>query len=86
MTSAASGAPLEWSCDQIEQYRQLCPRYELYATSLRQVLDQAARRLAPFTIVQTRPKAVASFAEKSSANGQSATIPYINSPICAAVA
>jgi ppGpp synthetase/RelA/SpoT-type nucleotidyltranferase len=64
MTSALSRAPVEWSCDQIEQYRQLQPRYRQYATTLREVLDQAVRRLAPFAIVQTRPKAVASFAEK----------------------
>ena len=64
MTGAPSRAPFEWSCDQIEQYRELHPRYQQYAKTLRDVLEQAARQLAPLAIVQTRPKAIASFAEK----------------------
>ena len=64
MTSALSGAPLDWSCDQISKYREMHPRYRQYAETLRQVLDQAARQLAPLAVVQTRPKTIPSFAEK----------------------
>ena len=65
MTSAPSQAPFDWSCDQISKYREMYPRYRQYAETLRQVLDQAAKQLAPLAVVQTRPKTIPSFAEKS---------------------
>ena len=64
MTSALSGAPLDWSCDQISKYREIHPRYRQYAKTLRQVLNQAVQQLAPLAVVQTRPKSIPSFAEK----------------------
>lgn len=57
-------APYDWSCDQVAKYREVQSLYQQYARTLNQILEQAARRLAPFAIVQTRAKAIASFAEK----------------------
>jgi ppGpp synthetase/RelA/SpoT-type nucleotidyltranferase len=53
-----------WYRDQIEQYIQVFPRYTLYGKTLQQVLEKATAQLAPLAIVQTRPKAIAGFAEK----------------------
>ena len=64
MTSTLSKAPFDWSCDEINKYREMYPRYRQYAETLRQVLDQAAKQLAPLAVVQTRPKTIPSFAEK----------------------
>lgn len=55
---------LAWYRDQIEQYMQVFPRYTLYGETLQQVLEKAAAKLTPQGIVQTRPKAIAGFAEK----------------------
>ncbi len=54
----------QWACRQIEEYRNLRPRYELYARVLEEVLARAAKKLAAMSIVKSRPKTVASFAEK----------------------
>lgn len=64
MTDIPSKPPFAWSCDQIARYRESEPRYQQYARTLREVLEQVVRQLAPLAIVQTRPKSVASFAEK----------------------
>jgi ppGpp synthetase/RelA/SpoT-type nucleotidyltranferase len=55
---------LVWYRDQIDKYVQVYPRYKLFALTLQKVLEKAAKRLAPEGVVQTRPKAVSSFAEK----------------------
>lgn len=54
-----------WACEQIEKYRSVYPRYVACAQTLRQVLEKAANHYAPLAIVQTRPKSIASFAEKA---------------------
>jgi ppGpp synthetase/RelA/SpoT-type nucleotidyltranferase len=54
-----------WLGVQVREYKRLHPRYVRYAALLEQVLLGATERLAPLAIVQTRPKSVASFAEKA---------------------
>lgn len=54
----------EWTHQQVEEYKRRYNNYKLYAEVLEQVLKKAAKKLAPLAIVQTRPKAIASFAEK----------------------
>jgi ppGpp synthetase/RelA/SpoT-type nucleotidyltranferase len=55
----------EWACQQIEAYRQVHPRYTRMAKVLQQVLDKATKQIAPLAILQTRPKAIPSYAEKA---------------------
>ncbi len=64
MTGTLTKPSFDWSCDQIDKYREMHPRYRQYAETLREVLSEAIRQLAPLAVVQTRPKAIASFAEK----------------------
>lgn len=64
MPTTPERADPNWVCGQITEYRELKPRYETYARVLRDILEQAAGKLAPYAIVQTRAKAIASFAEK----------------------
>lgn len=64
MTHPYRAPDFEWAQSQIEQYRAVFPRYRLFAETLRQVLELAAKKHAPLAIVQARPKAIASFAEK----------------------
>lgn len=59
-----SSAEREWAQRQIEQYRRLLPRYQRYAETLHFILTLAASKYAPDAIIQTRAKAIASFAEK----------------------
>jgi ppGpp synthetase/RelA/SpoT-type nucleotidyltranferase len=54
----------QWACEQIDKHRQLYPRYEIYAETLKQVLNAAVKTRAPMAVVETRPKTIASFAEK----------------------
>jgi ppGpp synthetase/RelA/SpoT-type nucleotidyltranferase len=65
MTSTQAKAPFDWTCSQVAQYREQHPRYRAYAVALHDVLEQAAGQLAPLAVVQTRPKGIASFAEKA---------------------
>ncbi len=53
-----------WTQAQIAQYELAFPRYQQYADTLHSVLNQATKKHAPHAIVQARPKAIASFAEK----------------------
>jgi ppGpp synthetase/RelA/SpoT-type nucleotidyltranferase len=55
----------EWLGGQVAAYNRLFPRYRRYARVLEQVLRKQAASVAPLAIVQSRPKAVASFAEKA---------------------
>lgn len=64
MSQAYLAPDFEWAQSQIEQYREIFPRYGLYAETLRRLLEAAAKKHAPLAIVQARPKAIASFAEK----------------------
>ena len=54
----------EWTREQVEKYQCMLPAYVQYADTLRRVLEHAAAVHAPLAVVQTRPKAIASFAEK----------------------
>ncbi len=63
MTSSESDK--QWSSQQIETYGKVYPRYAHMAQVLQQVLEKAARQYAPLAILQTRPKAIPSFAEKA---------------------
>ena len=53
-----------WLRDQIRKFQAEFPIYEQYAQTMGANLESAIKTLAPLGIVQTRPKAVASFAEK----------------------
>ncbi len=55
----------QWAQQQIEAYRQVYPRYTRMAQVLQQVLDKATKQIAPLAILQTRPKAIPSYAEKA---------------------
>ena len=54
-----------WVTDQVGKYAAAYPSYQRYAEALGVVLRRAADTLAPLAIVQTRPKSIASFAEKA---------------------
>ena len=54
----------EWTRRQVEEYKRRYKNYKLFAEVLESVLKQVALKLAPLAIVQTRPKSIASFAEK----------------------
>jgi ppGpp synthetase/RelA/SpoT-type nucleotidyltranferase/KaiC/GvpD/RAD55 family RecA-like ATPase len=49
---------------QVALYTRLFPRYKLYAETLSVVLEKAVKKYAPLAMVQARPKAIPSFAEK----------------------
>jgi ppGpp synthetase/RelA/SpoT-type nucleotidyltranferase len=55
---------LAWTRGQVDEYKKRYKNYQLYADVLEQVLNLAAKKYAPLAIVQTRPKSIASFAEK----------------------
>jgi len=53
-----------WLQEQTKAYRTELPIYEIYANSLKRVLEKACVVSIPSVIVQSRPKDVGSFAEK----------------------
>lgn len=55
----------EWLKKQVMEYERLFPSFQRYAEVVQDVLQAAAGRYAPQAIVQTRPKAIASFARKA---------------------
>ena len=65
MTDEPTGDLRTWLADQVRQYVAAYPSYQRYAEVLNVILRRAADDLAPLAIVQTRPKSVASFAEKA---------------------
>ena len=56
---------MAWLRDQIDLYVRILPRYRKYAEVLEKILRSACRMYAPLSIVQTRPKTIASFGEKA---------------------
>lgn len=64
MTKKTEDNGEDWTRRQAEEYKKRCENYRLYADVLERVLKKAAKKLAPLAIVQTRPKSIASFAEK----------------------
>jgi ppGpp synthetase/RelA/SpoT-type nucleotidyltranferase len=54
----------EWARKQVEEYQRRYKNYILFADVLGNVLKHICRKYAPLAIVQTRPKTIASFAEK----------------------
>ncbi len=64
MTKKTEAKSQEWTRRQVEEYKKRYKNYKLYAEVLELILKKAAKKLAPLAIVQTRPKSIASFAEK----------------------
>lgn len=62
--SDSVGSDREWARQQIATYRSRAANYEVFARTLKDVLEQVSGKLAPLAIVQTRPKALSSFADK----------------------
>jgi len=54
----------DWTMQWVRWFGANRPKYEMLADTLEQVLKAASASRAPLAIVQTRPKSVASFAEK----------------------
>jgi ppGpp synthetase/RelA/SpoT-type nucleotidyltranferase len=54
----------EWTRSQVDECKKRYKNYKLYAEVLKKILKKIAKKYAPLAIVQTRPKSVASFAEK----------------------
>jgi len=54
-----------WHKEQIKKYQDEFPYYKTYAEVLHQILETACKIYAPLAIVQSRPKALSSFAEKA---------------------
>lgn len=54
----------KWTRRQVDEYKKRYENYKVYAEVLQCVLKQVAKKYAASAIVQTRPKSVASFAEK----------------------
>ncbi len=50
--------------EQVAAYTEVAPRYAQLATTLEDILKKAVKSRAPLAIVQSRPKAIPSFAEK----------------------
>lgn len=50
--------------EQVKRYKAVFERYKLYAKALQEVLEGVRKKYAPEAIVQVRPKAIISFAEK----------------------
>ncbi len=65
MTQTKRENDREWASEQIAKYQDVFPRYAKLAVTLQRVLENATQQHAPLAIVQTRPKALASFAEKA---------------------
>jgi ppGpp synthetase/RelA/SpoT-type nucleotidyltranferase len=65
MTPTAQDSDRQWACEQIEGYTAVYPRYACCAQLLQQILEKAVKKDAPLAILQTRPKAIPSFAEKA---------------------
>ncbi|MBI2837262.1 MAG: hypothetical protein HYX75_03045 [Acidobacteria bacterium] len=63
-TSDSANSDRDWARRQIAKYRSRAANYEIFARTLRDVLEQVSGKLAPLAIVQTRPKALSSFADK----------------------
>lgn len=64
MTKKINPIDQKWTRRQVEEFKRQYPNYKLFAEVLANVLRHVAKKLAPLAIVQTRPKAIASFAEK----------------------
>lgn len=54
----------EWVALHVPRFKQIQRRYEAYEGFLNEALKSACRKLAPLSIVSTRAKGLASFAEK----------------------
>lgn len=64
MTKKKLEAENIWAKTQIENFEKIRSRFDEYAVILEKVLSKAAKKYAPLAIIQTRPKAISSFAEK----------------------
>jgi ppGpp synthetase/RelA/SpoT-type nucleotidyltranferase len=64
MTSSLKETQTKMLHEQVKMYAQLFPQYSLYAETLVKIFERSSKKYAPQAIVQARPKAIASFAEK----------------------
>jgi ppGpp synthetase/RelA/SpoT-type nucleotidyltranferase len=64
MSSKISLEDIEWADKQVEAYSLRYDSYKNYSKVLEDVLQQIVDQIAPQSIVQTRPKEIASFANK----------------------
>lgn len=55
----------EWLQDQVKRYSEKHSLYKEYALLLENIMEQASLKHAPLSIVQSRAKAISSFAEKA---------------------
>jgi ppGpp synthetase/RelA/SpoT-type nucleotidyltranferase len=55
----------DWLRAQVAAYKDVYPHYVLFADLLEDALNEAAKKSAPLSIIQTRPKSIVSFAEKA---------------------
>jgi ppGpp synthetase/RelA/SpoT-type nucleotidyltranferase len=55
----------KWLSQQINEFVKIKNRYQIYSDVLQNVLEKAVQIYAPLSIVQTRPKSIASFGEKA---------------------
>jgi ppGpp synthetase/RelA/SpoT-type nucleotidyltranferase len=64
MTGNITEDQITWADQQVEAYTKIRPDYAAYGELLRSILTSAVKRYAPDSIVQVRPKEIASFAGK----------------------
>jgi len=64
MRAPATKRDVDWTQEQIDQYKRILPRYQQFAQALREVLEEASHTHAHGAIIQVRTKAISSFAEK----------------------
>ncbi|MFH0953777.1 MAG: RyR domain-containing protein [Verrucomicrobiota bacterium] len=61
---AAKLSDEDWAALHVRRFQKVRPRYVAYEDVLKQILKQACGNLAPLAMVEARPKALTSFAEK----------------------
>jgi len=64
MTNSNGNIDKIWVDNQINKFIAILPRYVKYAETLLTLLQKISKKYDPSAIVQTRPKSIASFAEK----------------------
>jgi ppGpp synthetase/RelA/SpoT-type nucleotidyltranferase len=64
MDAAVKEAQRKFLQEQVKLYSSLHSKYALYAETLVEIFGEACKKYAPQAVIQARPKAIASFAEK----------------------
>ncbi len=78
MTDNTRLSDSEWVAQQVPRFEEVLPAYKTYARVLAGLLQDAVRGIAPHSIVQARPKAPPSFAEKILRKRKQYTDPLID--------